>query len=54
MSADEVRALLGNPHEVYNHNPEQVGWLYWLDSVQLGWFMVHFGADGKVTGTGGN
>jgi hypothetical protein len=54
MSSDEVRALLGNPHQVSNTDPQRVTWLYWLDAIELGWFMVVFGPDGKVAHTGGN
>jgi hypothetical protein len=54
MSPDEVRTLLGAPHQVNDRDPERVTWLYWLDPVELGWFMVTFGADGKVDHTGGN
>jgi hypothetical protein len=54
MSADEVRALLGNPHEVSERDRERVGWWYWLDAIELDWFLVTFGPDGKVTSTSGS
>jgi hypothetical protein len=53
MSAGQVRALLGGPHEVYDRD-QRVSWLFWLDSIELDWFMVSFGPDGKVTSTGGS
>ena len=54
MSADQVRALLGNPHEVYDSDRQRVSWLYYRDAIKLDWFMVIFGPDGKVGGTGGS
>jgi hypothetical protein len=54
MSPDDVRALLGNPHQVNDRDPQRVTWLYWLDAFELGWFMVTFSADGKVDHTGGS
>jgi hypothetical protein len=54
MSAEEVRALLGNPHQFNDRNPERVTWLYYLDAIELNWFMVVFGPDGKVSHTGGS
>jgi hypothetical protein len=54
MSSDEVRALLGNPHQVNDRYPQQVTWLYWLDAIGLNWFTVIFGPDGKVAHTGGS
>jgi hypothetical protein len=54
MSSEEVRALLGNPHQINEQYPERVTWLYWLDAFELGWFMVTFDADGRVDHTGGD
>ena len=54
MSADEVRALLGSPHEVHDHDPRRVSWLYYLDAIELDWFLVTFGPDGRVDHTGGS
>jgi hypothetical protein len=54
MSPDEVRALLGTPHQVNDRDPQRVTWVYWLDAIELDWFMVIFGPDGKVVHTGGS
>jgi hypothetical protein len=54
MSADEVRALLGDPHQIHDGDPQRVTWIYYRDSMELGWFMVTFSPDGKVAHTGGN
>jgi outer membrane protein assembly factor BamE (lipoprotein component of BamABCDE complex) len=51
MTADEVLSKLGPPH---SRNRDGDFWYYMLDSYDIGWFGVHFGPDGKVTGTGGN
>jgi len=53
MSADEVRAALGNPHKRYE---EEVGerWYYYEDSFRIFWFCVDFGPDGRVKGRHGN
>ncbi len=54
MTADEVRAALGNPHEVHDY-PEGGGhWYYWLDWFSIDWFGVLFGPDGRVTASGGS
>ena len=54
MSPDQVRQLLGTPHQVNDRDPARVTWLYWLDPIELGWFMVTFGEDSKVDHTGGD
>jgi hypothetical protein len=54
MTADEVRASLGEPHQINDRYPQRVTWLYWLDAIELEWFMVSFGSDGKVDHTGGS
>jgi hypothetical protein len=54
MSPDEVRALLGTPHQVNDRDPRGVTWLFWLDAIKLDWFMVIFGPDGKVNWTAGS
>ncbi len=51
MTAEEVRARLGTPHEINERHPERVYWLYWLDAIRLDWFRVYFGQDGKVEST---
>src|SRR5262245_22418405 len=42
MTPDDVRGLLGNPHQVYEQDPQRVTWLYWIDRYEIGWFMVTF------------
>jgi hypothetical protein len=54
MSMEDVRARLGKEHMVYKRNEEEVTWLYYLDTLELGWFSVTFDANGRVTWTGGN
>ncbi len=51
MTQDEVRAKLGNPHEIKNHDPQQVVWFYWQDAVGFEWFVVIFGPDGRLEHT---
>ena len=51
MTADEVRARLGAPHDINAQHPERVYWLYWLDAIRWDWFRVYFGPDGKVEST---
>ncbi len=53
MTGDEVRALLGSPHERYVHDREET-WFYWLDSFDIHWFGVFYGPDGRVKSTSGN
>lgn len=51
MTAEEVRSHLGNPHQVNGRGSNRECWLYYSDAMQLGWFGVSFGNDGKVSGT---
>jgi outer membrane protein assembly factor BamE (lipoprotein component of BamABCDE complex) len=53
MSAEEVVATLGTPHERHSRGDVD-SWFYWIDSFGLGWFGVDFGPDGRVTHTYGN
>jgi hypothetical protein len=50
MSAQDVRAALGPPHQVRAVDGEE-SWIYLRDTAGLGWFAVHFGADGRVKST---
>jgi hypothetical protein len=52
MTADEVVAALGTPHERHGDNKER--WYYWIDSFSIRWFSVEFGPDGRVDHTYGN
>ncbi len=52
MSADEVRASLGNPHN-RDERDDGEGWYYYQDSLEICWFCVDFGPDGRVKGTHG-
>jgi hypothetical protein len=54
MSPDEVRSLLGAPHQIDDSDSRRVKWLYWLDAIELDWFMVTFDPDDKVDHTGGS
>lgn len=54
MSQDEVRALLGNPHQIDERDSQRITWLYWLDATEIGWVMIIFDADRIVDHTGGN
>ena len=53
MSADEVVAILGTPHERYKEGDGE-HWYYWLDSFDMNYFGVQFGPDGRVVSTHGN
>jgi outer membrane protein assembly factor BamE (lipoprotein component of BamABCDE complex) len=53
MSADDVRAALGDPHNRETRGDDGEGWYYYQDSFQIGWFCVDFGLDGRVKGTHG-
>lgn len=53
MSAEEVVAILGTPHERHDSS-EGESWYYWIDSFGITWFAVWFGPDGRVVGTRGN
>jgi len=53
MSADEVLATLGSPHESCKQDDGEQ-WYYWIDSFSVHWFCVRFGPAGRVIGTHGN
>jgi hypothetical protein len=53
MSADEVLATLGSPHERFQENDGE-HWYYWIDSFGIHWACVDFGSDGRVSHTHGN
>jgi hypothetical protein len=53
MSADEVVAVLGTPHERVKEKDGE-SWYYWIDSLGIDWFRVSFGPDGRVTETWSN
>jgi hypothetical protein len=50
MTFDEVRAVLGEPHEKYPSSRDDEGevWLYWTDSIKLGYLGVQFSKEGRV------
>jgi hypothetical protein len=49
MTSDQVKAVLGTPHERHGDS-----WYYWIDSLGLYYFAVQFGPNGLVTATYGN
>jgi hypothetical protein len=53
MTADEVVATLGSPHERHKQG-EGERWYYWIDSFGMHWFGVEFGPDGRVVHTYGD
>lgn len=53
MSAQEVTAILGTPHEQFRHGEDE-SWYYWIDSFGIYWFGVDFGPDRRVIRTYGN
>jgi hypothetical protein len=53
MTAEEVVAILGTPHERYKLD-ERESWYYWIDSFGIQWFAVNFGPDERVIRTYGN
>ncbi len=48
MLIDQVRSLLGAPHEVRQQNG-RLYWEYWYDSMETSSLLVEFGKDGHVT-----
>jgi hypothetical protein len=51
MTFDEVRALLGEPHEKYTrHRDDDWGetWIYWTDPFGAGYLGVQFSKEGRV------
>jgi outer membrane protein assembly factor BamE (lipoprotein component of BamABCDE complex) len=50
MTADEVLAILGTPHE-RSVQADGENWIYWIDSFTLDWYSVSFGPDGRVERT---
>jgi hypothetical protein len=53
MTADEVVATLGQPHERHEQDDGE-SWYYWIDSFGMYWFGVKFGPDRRVVHTYGN
>jgi len=53
MSGDEVKAILGMPHQ-RNKNNDGETWIYWIDSYDGYRFGVNFGPNGRVTDMYGN
>jgi hypothetical protein len=53
MSADEVEATLGSPHQRWKRGNVD-SWYYWIDSFGIYWFGVDFGPDKRVTKTYGD
>ncbi len=53
MSGDEVKAILGPPHQ-RNKNNDRETWIYWTESYGGYWVGVDFGPDGRVTNLYGN
>jgi outer membrane protein assembly factor BamE (lipoprotein component of BamABCDE complex) len=50
-TTEEVRALLGEPHERDVERDGSQRWYYWQDSYGIHYLGVEFGPDGRVTGT---
>jgi hypothetical protein len=50
MTADEVVAILGVPHERYKQDDTE-NWYYRIDSFGIDWLAVQFSPDGRVVGT---
>ena len=53
MTADEVVAVLGTPHERSQREAGEL-WYYWIDAFSIQWFGVGFDRNGRVTSTFGN
>jgi hypothetical protein len=49
MTMDEVRTLLGTPHD-RNESQDGEWWYYYTDSFSINFVCIHFGSDGRVTG----
>jgi len=56
MSADEVRSLLGNPHQVNGCDQRRVHLVYYLDSIEnpTGSVVIFPRSRWKVSHTGGS
>jgi len=54
MSMEEVRRVLGSPHEVVKGYEDTESWYYWIDSFGVRYFGVQFDSDGRVIVTHGN
>jgi len=54
MTSDQVRALLGSPHERVTGYEGTEHWYYWIDSFGVRYFAVSFNSASQVDGTGGN
>lgn len=54
MSSDEVRSILGGPHERVAGYEGAESWYYWIDSFGALYFGVQFDSNGRVTATHGN
>lgn len=54
MSMEEVRRILGSPHERVKGYEGAESWYYWIDSFSAYYFGVQFDSDERVMGTHGN
>jgi hypothetical protein len=50
MTAEEVRAVLGSPNEVYSYTGGEVRWIYYCDRLGWSYLGIVFGPDGRVRG----
>ena len=48
MTQEEVRARLGEPHEVYDKWDGEASWIYYTDTFGHGYLGIRFGPDGRV------
>jgi len=48
MSASEVRATLGKPHEQHTDAEGNETWIYYRDWAGMGYYLVRFNRDGRV------
>ena len=53
MTSDEVRAILGPPHQRKRSHDRET-WIYWIDLYGGHLVGVDFGPDGRVTRTYGD
>ena len=51
MTADEVQAILGTPHERHPSGDGEATWYYYCDSFGLAALGIGFGPDGRVKNT---
>jgi hypothetical protein len=53
LTANQLRELLGEPHDRYDEDNGGETWYYWGDSYGVGYVGIRIGPDGRVESTWG-